>query len=225
MFHTWDFWAVITDYLPKLRSEILSREGKTVIRPDSGDPVKIICGDPDAEVGTPEHMGAVECLWKTFGGSTTAKGFKVLDSHIGLIYGDSITYDRCKAICERLASKGFASTNVVFGIGSYTYQYVTRDVFGFAVKATYGEVDGVGREIFKDPKTDDGTKKSAKGLLKVIGNEGVVSEMIGSASPSEEKEGLLEVVFKNGEITRETTLREVRARMSRWLELEARDCA
>lgn len=40
------------------------------------------------------------------------------------------------------------------------------------MKATYVEVDGEGREIFKDPVTDDGTKKSATGLLKVIKEEG-----------------------------------------------------
>jgi nicotinic acid phosphoribosyltransferase len=68
-------------------------------------------------------------------------------------------------------AKGFASTNVVLGIGSFTYQYNTRDTFGFAMKATYVEVNGEGREIFKDPITDDGTKKSATGLLHVTKNE------------------------------------------------------
>ena len=66
-----------------------------------------------------------------------------------------------------MKAKGFASTNVVLGIGSFTYQYNTRDTFGFAMKATYGEVNGEGRAIFKDPITDDGTKKSAKGLMKI----------------------------------------------------------
>src|SRR5690606_2966258 len=109
-----------------------------------------------------------ELLWDTFGGTVNAKGYKELIPQIGAIYGDSITIDRATQICERLKEKGFASTNVVLGIGSYTYQYNTRDTFGFAMKTTYGEVDSVGREIFKDPVTDDGTKKSAKGLIKII---------------------------------------------------------
>ena len=144
---TWDYWKVITEFIPTLKSEILARDGKVVIRPDSGDPVKIICGDPDAKPGSPEFKGSVECLWETFGGTETATGYKLLDGHIGLIYGDSITLERCEAICSQLEAKGFASTNVVFGIGSYTYQYVTRDTFGFAMKATYGEVNGKGLSL------------------------------------------------------------------------------
>ena len=161
---TWDFWKLVTEGLPKLKDLIMSRDGKVVIRPDSGDPVKIICGDPEAKVGTPEYLGAFELLWTIFGGTVNKKGFKVLDPHIGLIYGDSITPERCEAIMSRLVGMGFVPS-MVFGIGSYTYQYNTRDTFGFAIKSTYGEVDGVGRDIFKDPKTDDGTKRSAKGLI------------------------------------------------------------
>ena len=146
---------------------ILARDGKVVIRPDSGDPEKIICGDPNAPVGTAAHSGTVGTLWNIFGGTTNIKGFRQLDPHIGVIYGDSITLDRCEAICRRLKEQGFASTNMVFGIGSYTYQYVTRDTFGFAMKATFGIVKGKPMEIFKDPLTDGGVKKSAKGLLRV----------------------------------------------------------
>lgn len=170
---TWDLWAVLTDYLPRLKDVIRAREGKVVIRPDSGDPVDILCGmdgyTPEDWSGglVPQRKGVIELLWDTFGGTVNEKGYKVLDPHIGAIYGDSITLERANAICERLAAKGFASTNVVFGIGSYTYQYNTRDTFGFAVKATYGEVNGEPREIFKQPKTDDGTKHSARGLLAV----------------------------------------------------------
>jgi nicotinamide phosphoribosyltransferase len=214
---TWDFWRVITEYLPALKAQILARQGKVVIRPDSGDPVDIICGDPDAARGSPEYKGAIECLWEIFGGSTSSTGYKLLDPHIGLIYGDSITVDRCRAICERLSEKGFASTNVVLGIGSYTYQYVTRDTFGFAVKATYGEVAGEGREIWKDPKTDDGTKKSAKGLLRVEGKDGQATHMRDSVSTQEEQGGLLEPVFRDGRLLKEQTLAQIRARVEQQL--------
>jgi len=207
---TWDYWKVITEFIPKLKSDILARDGKVVIRPDSGDPVKIICGDPDAKLGSPEFKGSVECLWETFGGTKTVTGYNLLDGHIGLIYGDSITLERCEAICSQLEAKGFASTNVVFGIGSYTYQYVTRDTFGFAMKATYGEVNGTGRPIFKDPKTDDGTKKSAKGMIKLTGTPTEVEKMEDMVSSEQEKEGLLKTVYLDGKIIRETTLSEIR---------------
>jgi len=104
-----------------------------------------------------ERKGSVECLWDIFGGTMTDKGYKVLDSHIGLIYGDSISLPRARDIMLRLVRKGFASCNVVFGIGSYTYNMLSRDTFGWAMKAIYAEVDGEQVAIYKDPATDDGT--------------------------------------------------------------------
>jgi len=210
---TWDFWKVITEYLPALKSKVMARDGKLVIRPDSGDPVKIICGDPDAVPETPEAKGALECLYETFGGKVNSKGYKALDPHIGLIYGDSITLDRCTTICQRLKEKGFTSTNIVFGIGSYTYQYVTRDTFGFAMKATYGEVNGEGREIYKDPKTDDGTKKSARGLISIYKNEMGELEMFDRVTKKTEENGELSTVFINGNHLEEATLNDIRNRL------------
>lgn len=208
---TWDLWRVLTDYLPKLKQEVLQREGKVVIRPDSGDPVDIICGNPEGK-NEHERKGVVELLWETFGGQTNDKGYRELDPHIGAIYGDSITVARATQICERLKAKGFASTNVVLGIGSYTYQYNTRDTFGFAMKATYGEVDGKGREIFKDPITDDGTKKSAKGLMKIELNDGVYT-LKDQVSWEEEKQGELKEVFRDGKLLLEHSLQEIRQRL------------
>lgn len=323
---TWDLWKVCTEYLPTLKEEILSRDGKLVIRPDSGDPVDIICGTngtyedlsrwykyedspvnhpqffwdslqeevkedtPHGECGVEEHSniykingklykatvdniqwdrydkqyyyiemytkpnivveeleetpvqkGVIELLWNVFGGTINEQGYKVLDPHIGAIYGDSITLERAKEICERLKAKGFASTNIVFGIGSYTYQYQTRDTFGFAMKATHGKVlvgqckkdceeakltgvddicsDGcVGeyvenRPIFKDPITDDGTKKSLKGFLKVVLENGKL-KVIDQVTEQEAEEGELKRVFLNGSITRYFTLEEIRERLS-----------
>lgn len=240
---TWNLWSVCTDYLPRLKEKILKREGKLVIRPDSGDPVDIICGwTPEIVKNTnqyePAQQGVVELLWDIFGGTINDKGYKQLDSHVGVIYGDSITLDRAKQICNRLMEKGFASTNVVLGIGSFTYQYNTRDTFGFAVKATYGEVEreedhGAGRvkarearEIFKDPITDDGTKKSAKGLLQVFNNRADAQgydmkfdgkdelKLNNSCTPEQEKGGLLETVFLDGKLTKFQTLSEIRKRLS-----------
>jgi nicotinamide phosphoribosyltransferase len=211
---TWDFWQVITEFLTVLEPKILARPGKVVIRPDSGDPVKIIVGDENARPGSPEYKGAIECMWEIFGGTITQKGYKLLDSHIGLIYGDSITTERQLEILEGLKKKGFASYNVVLGIGSYTYEYVTRDTFGFAMKATYGEVKGVGRDIFKDPKTDDGTKKSAKGLMQVYRDpETGKLTLKDQCTWEEEGKGELKTVFKDGKIVVDWTLAEIRERV------------
>ncbi|WP_281636907.1 nicotinate phosphoribosyltransferase [Flavobacterium marginilacus] len=205
---TWDLWKVLTDYLPRLKNQIVSRAGKVVVRPDSGDPVDIICGNPNGKTEQ-ERKGVIELLWDVFGGTINEKGFKELVPQIGAIYGDSITVARATAICERLKAKGFASTNVVLGIGSFTYQYNTRDTFGFAMKATYGEVNGEGRAIFKDPITDDGTKKSAKGLMKIELADGryILKDEV---SWEEEQKGELKEVFRDGKLLIDLSLSEIR---------------
>lgn len=207
---TWDYWKVWTDYLPKLKQQILHREGCVTIRPDSGDPVKILVGDKDAAPGSPEHKGSIELAWEIFGGSTTQEGYRQLDPHINLIYGDSITLERCQAICEGLLAKGFVPS-CVFGIGSYTYQYNTRDTFGFAIKATAGVVDGELREIFKDPKTDHGDKKSARGLLAVHKDENQGYRLQEGATWDELKSAAMRCVFRNGEIVHRHCLADIRA--------------
>jgi nicotinamide phosphoribosyltransferase len=206
---TWDFWHVINMYLPILKTDIMARNGKVVIRPDSGDPVKIICGDLLAPKDSSQYKGAVECLWDIFGGTINSRGFKELDPHIGLIYGDSITLNRASMILEQLEVKGFASSNIVFGVGSYTYEYVTRDTFGFAMKATSGVVNGQRRDIFKCPKTDNGDKKSAKGLLRVayVKHKLVLEEQVDEIG---EAVGLLQPVFIDGRLIQRTTLQEIR---------------
>jgi nicotinamide phosphoribosyltransferase len=215
---TWDFWRVITEYARDLKSVIEARgkdangNAKVVFRPDSGDPVKIICGDPDAPTGSPAHKGAVQCLWEVFGGTVTATGHRALSSSVGLIYGDSITLQRAENILHLLKEKGFASGNIVFGIGSYTYQMSTRDNLGQAIKATWGVVNGEARELFKDPVTDSGVKRSAKGLLRVE-REGDDFVLYDQQDLEGESRGALQPVFENGRMVRQETLQQIRGRL------------
>lgn len=218
---TWDFWKVMTEYLPQLKSEIEARDGRLVVRPDSGDPVKIICGDtetPRSLITEAQYKGAYELLWDTFGGHINEKGYKVLNTKVGVIYGDSITLERQKKILEGLEEKGFCPSNLVLGIGSYTYEYVTRDTFGFAMKATWGQVNGEERDIFKNPKTDIGFKKSAKGLLKVYqakGSHGYSKLMLkDECTKEEENDGLLTTVYEDGRLVKETSLSKIRERIN-----------
>ena len=217
---TWDFWKVMTEYLPALKSEILARNGRVVIRPDSGEPVKIICGDTETSpsfLTEAQVKGAYELLWDTFGGTINDKGYKMLDPHVGLIYGDSITLGRQDKILSLLEEKKFAFSNGVLGIGSFTYEYVTRDTFGFAMKATWGQVNGVAKDIFKNPKTDSGFKRSAKGLLMVYQDAKGILRLKDQCSIEEENMGLLEVVFLNGKLIKETSLSEIRAKLNGYL--------
>ncbi len=161
-----------------------------------------------------EIKGSLEILWDIFDGTITEKGFRILNPRIGLIYGDSITIVRQESILKRMMEMGFSSDNIVFGVGSYSYQYMTRDTLGFAMKATYGEVEQEGIEIFKDPKTDSGTKKSAKGLLHVTLDSNGDYMLVDQVNKITESNGELQVVFENGELKNETTLAEIRSRIN-----------
>ena len=287
---SFDFYGLISRGLPYMKDVIMRRQtncitpGRLVIRPDSGDPVEVICGvkvidcphttdeieDGDdkaydsisdicdgmndgteeatcyvrssdgvimkvdasynyeryynswsfssysaypAEL-TVEQKGAVEVLMDIFGYTETSTGHKLMDDHIGLIYGDSITTGRCHTILQRMFDKNFASGNAVFGVGSFTYQCVTRDTFGFAVKATYTEVNGKKIPIFKDPKTDS-KKKSAKGLLFVGKDSNGEYVLVDNVSREQEQseENHLVVRFKDGRFMNQTTLEAIRSKL------------
>ena len=216
---TFDLWKLITEYLPANKEAIMARDGKLVIRPDSGDPVHIICGysgvhgDEYVDPITPQGKGVIELLWDIFGGTINEQGYKVLDPHIGAIYGDSITLERQLEIYKRLEAKGFASTNIVLGVGSFTYQMNTRDTLGFAAKGAWFEVEEnntkVGYDIYKDPVTDDGTKKSLKGLICVTENHEVLTQ----CTPEQESQGILHTIYENGHFFNQVTLTQIRERL------------
>ena len=243
---TFDLWKLITEYLPANKEAIMARDGKLVIRPDSGDPVDILCGESFTKTGqyvgkgtpdyiessdnTPEGKGVIELLWDIFGGTVNEQGYKVLDPHIGAIYGDSITPERQVKIYERLAAKGFAATNIVLGIGSFTYQYNTRDTLGFAAKGAWFEVEeefwaspeslepGIRTKsynIYKDPVTDDGVKRSLKGLLqvKLIDNEYVVNQ---ECSWEQEENSELRIIYEDGKFYNQTSLTEIREKLNEY---------
>ncbi len=213
-----DLFKVITETLPRLKDRITARDGKLVIRPDSGDPVDIVTGTvhgvPEDELFRPgrshEEKGVVELLDELFGHTVNEQGFKVLDQHIGVIYGDSITLDRARRIYERLAAKGYASDNIVLGIGSYTYQYMTRDNLGSAVKATWALVDGEPVDIQKDPKTGSG-KKSAKGRIALHRDADGEIRQTDEASAEDEATSLLQTVWVDGRFTVLQSFADVRA--------------
>ena len=330
-FSTWQFIEYLKD--PEIKELVLNRNGKLVVRPDSGDPADIICGkkpkkrkyfaeysendieewleissdemitnilndkeyiyelddflpsmssgrdytpefkdgqtcyikignrviafevyigecleatwshtinetdiknlrevDP-IEKNSPEAKGVVELLWDIFGGTVNEQGYKVLDPHIGAIYGDSITLEIQVDIYERLAEKGFASTNIVLGIGSFTYEYMTRDTLGFAAKGAWFEVEGEGKcncghtiecdyvkqyDIYKDPITDDGTKKSLKGFLQVYKDEQGEYRVKEQCTVEEENTGELQLIFENGKFYNETSLTEIRKKLNEY---------
>ena len=294
---SYDYFRVLTDFLPRLKDIIMKRDGKTVIRGDSGDPIDIICGslkaekdyitvdgltedkieeyfkheaedtypwngtyesyynvrigdylyhitcyhewtdgDEEDEEGyytnivdevsytkteiTPEMKGTIELLWDTFGGTVNSKGYKVLDSHIGAIYGDGITLERAEQIFSRLEKKGFAASNCTLGAGSWSYLgQLSRDTCGFALKATHSIVDGEERQIFKDPKTDkvkgNNFKKSQKGMCIVYrdGDDILYTDGHTIVEADNAENNLLKTVFKDGKLLTNYSLKEIRDRL------------
>lgn len=212
---SYNLWRVITEYCGnRLKDRVMQRNGKTTLRPDSGDPVLITCGNPSAET-TEEQFGVVRLLDRYFGSSWNSKGFREIDPHVGTIYGDAIFYNRAQEILSRLAGMGYASNNIVFGSGGLLLNQWSRDTLGMAIKATYCEVDGEERPIEKNPITDTG-KKSKRGLLRLTKEKtaaGLTFKTKDNCSQDEEEGGELETVFENGQILRTQTIDEIRSRL------------
>ena len=205
---TYDLFNLIDNLLPQCREEIMKHNGKLLIRPDSGDIVEVA-------VKTVEH------LYNLFSGGVNSKGYKVLDAHIGCVYGDGVTQSRAEKIYSILAEKGFASNCIVFGAGSFSFNCIeedgqlfplTRDTFSVAIKSTYGVVNGEEIFIFKNPKTDVGKfKKSQRGLCYVYKDENggytYKDEYLADTIP---QDNLLKPIFRDGKLLKEVSLQEIR---------------
>jgi nicotinamide phosphoribosyltransferase len=211
---TYNLWRVLGEYAPLLKRMIIEREGKLVFRPDSGDPEKIICGDPQAVKGSPEWKGSLEMLAETFGTTTNSKGYRVLNPAVGLIYGDGFYFDRYQQVLARMREQGWASSNLVTGIGGLLLQAHTRDELGFAIKATRAIINGDQRELIKDPVTDH-KKKSHKGLLRLVKYEDGSYATLDMQSAAQEASSFLTKRFLDGKMVGERhTLAEIRERIS-----------
>lgn len=205
---TYDYWNLVDNLLPQCREEIMNHNGKLLIRPDSGDIVEI-------------SVKTVQKLWDMFGGSVNEKGYKELDPHIGIIYGDGCTLDRVKEIWRQLGELGFAANCITFGVGAFCFTalnedgkmvVLTRDTFGIAMKATYGVINGKEYFIYKDPKTDtDHLKKSHKGCCRVYREDGRLKcedELCGLSYDT-----LLQTVFYDGHVMKRETIEDIRKRL------------
>lgn len=210
---SYDYWNVIDNVLPQLKTEIMNHNGCMLMRGDSGDCVEVV-------------TKTVFKLWDEFGGTINSKGYKVLDPHIKAIYGDSITVQRCEEIYKILMKNGFACSNAALGVGSFSFQCIeedgelkpfTRDTFSSCIKATYCEIDSKPFPIFKNPK-DGGFKKSQKGCCRVyIRCDGSIYYEDGltweQATDYEKRGNMLVPVFRDGELLKEQSLEEVRDRL------------
>lgn len=171
-----------------------------------------------------ELLGMIWYLDQVFGSTINSKGYKVLNSHVKGIYGDSMTPSRVEEAYKRIAAQGYAINNVVFGVGSFSFMCLedadgkmnpyTRDTFGYAIKATYGEdKNGNPVMIYKQPKAL-AWKKSPKGCIIVAPDgQSYTDGHTFEEAHGEGVENLLQLVFKDGKMVKETSLAEIRNRM------------
>lgn len=196
------FNATENGWCGELKADVVKRDGRVVIRPDSGDPVEV-------------NRRLLNTLWKSYGGTTyvgkDGKLFKKLDDHVGIIQGDGIDYSMINALLAMCVEEGFAADCLVFGSGGGLLQKHNRDELGTAIKNSYTVVDGEGREVFKDPVTSPG-KKSKKGHVRLVVNDAGQFETIEELVPDLNAPNLLREVFRNGDILHRSTMSEIRDR-------------
>ena len=204
---TYNVYRVISEYANELKPILLKRKGTLIFRPDSGNPVLVILGNPEAPKGSVENKGVLRLLEEVFGATVNSLGYKELNPLVGIIYGDGIDLPTYSLILQGLKQQGWAASNLIIGVGKYLRNF-TRDTLGFAIKATYVEINGVPKEISKKPVTDL-SKQSLKGLLKLDYKNGVFITKE-QCTPIQEQQGYLEPVFKNGKILKTPTIFSIR---------------
>ena len=173
------------------RDRILAREGKVVVRPDSGNSIEVI-------------PALARILDEKFGSISNSKGLKILNPKIGLIWGDGIDSTGINDTLNALMAAGYSAENMVFGMGGGLLQKVNRDTQRSAFKSCAQCRAGVWHDVFKDPI--DKSKISKKGRLKLIKD----AEGYKTVSIFEPGEDLLCLVFENGTITKKYNFEEVR---------------
>lgn len=181
-----------------MEQSILSRNGKFVVRPDSGNPV-IVC------------TRILHILWEEFGGTVNPGGFKVLNNKIGVIYGDGVDITKIDEILHTaVREERFAPSNLIFGMGGALLQAPNRDDYGFSYKtsAIMNENSNEWRDVFKRPLTDE-RKASKKGRLKL---KRYGQTFVTERSDNPEDTGILKRVFHNGTLYNVQNLDEIRKR-------------
>lgn len=200
---SWDIYnAVEKIWGEQLRQEVIDSGATVVIRPDSGEPVKIV-------------TDVARILSEKFGCETNSKGYKVL-KFVRIIQGDGVNEDSIHAILQSLKDKGFSASNIAFGMGGALLQKVNRDTLKFAYKCSAVVVDGELRDVYKQPVTDAG-KISKKGRLDLICDESseYKTVQLNGAKTIAAENSQMRTVFENGELLIDDSLDEIRARASK----------
>ncbi|HAR75848.1 MAG TPA: nicotinate phosphoribosyltransferase, partial [Psychrobacter sp.] len=181
-----------------LKDDVKNMGGTLVIRPDSGDPAKVV-------------REALERLAVKFGTTTNSKGYKVLPDYVRVIQGDGISPQSLSKIIDVVMKAGFSAENVTFGMGGGLLQQVNRDTMSWAMKASAISIDGVWKDIYKDPITSR-SKRSKKGRLALVENSKKQLKTIKVDELPAGADNLLRDVYVDGTLLIEDSLTTIRER-------------
>jgi len=201
------FHAIEAMWGGALRDEVIASGATLVVRPDSGDPAEVV------------HK-TLSMLNAAFGSTVNAKGYRVLN-HVRVIQGDGVNPDSICRILERITHARYSADNIAFGMGGALLQKLDRDTQKFALKCSAAHVNGKWMDVFKDPVTDH-AKASKRGRLTLARHreygtfktvalpDGAVEGGAATSGPS--WEDAMETIWENGELVRDWSFAEVRAR-------------
>jgi nicotinamide phosphoribosyltransferase len=182
----------------QLKAEVMNRDGTTIIRPDSGNPLEIV-------------ITCLETLGEKFGYSVNGKGYKVLDPHVRLIQGDGVDKEMINSILGAMKHARWSIENIAFGMGGALLQKLNRDTQKFAYKCSAVHINGEWRDVYKDPITAP-FKRSKAGRLKLIQtSDGTYKTVRNDAGLGE---NVLKAIFVDGNIVKEYDLEDIRARVN-----------
>lgn len=195
---SYDLWHAIENiWGGTLKDQVINSGGTLVVRPDSGDPVSIV-------------TESLERLMRIFGARQNGKGYRVLPDFIRLIQGDGVSRFSIPKILEAMKEQRISAENITFGMGGELLQKLDRDTLSFAMKASAICIDGNWHDVWKDPVTGP-EKKSKRGRLALIRGETGKLETI-RLEALNQRTNLLQPVYRDGRLLRETGFDEVRQR-------------
>lgn len=194
---TYDIYNAVENlWGDKFHDQVIARDGRLVVRPDSGDPIEV----------TLKVLGILE---RKFGGELNEDGFFVLNPHVRVIYGDRMTRTSIPELYRAISSRGYAAENLVTGSGGGLLQKVDRDTCKFAIKASHVVLNADDElDIAKSPVTDP-SKKSKSGRLSLRLTNGEYSTVSYDTPLSAPTVAPMKTVFLNGEIQNVQTLNSI----------------
>ena len=199
---SYNIWKACDVWGTELHDAVKESGATIVVRPDSGDPLTV-------------PVACIERLMSHVGYTVNSKGYRVLPDYYRVIQGDGINSDTINQILYNMEEHGLSASNIAFGQGGGLLQQVDRDTLKFAMKASAIKVNGVWRDVYKDPVTDKG-KQSKRGRL------ALAKEKFGFVTHRRESvpydANWLNTVYENGKILKTHSFQEIRDRAQKGLE-------